>query len=105
MYDIPMPLNRERRLPTLYDVRQEDIPEMITMDIGDTRYLVIKVEMIGKRSGKAMHMPEDQDKTKVEADFQIHSIKVLGDKPVDAKSLEQKAFDKVVADVKNGKYQ
>lgn len=100
-----MPLNRERRLPTLYDVRQEDIPDIIQMDVGDTRYLVIKVEMIGKRSGKEMHMIEDQDKTKVEADFQINSIKVLGDKPVDAKSLEQKAFEKVVADVKNGKYQ
>jgi len=102
MYDIPMPMHQERELPKLYGLRQEDLPEIMTMEVGDSRYLVVKVEMVSKRSGKAMEMEDKNDKGKMEADFQIHSIKCLGKEPVDAKSLESKEFQAVVAKVKSG---
>jgi len=52
MYDIPMPMEGKRQLPNLNNLRQEDLPEIIRMEVGDKRYLVIKVEMVAKRSGK-----------------------------------------------------
>lgn len=102
MYDIPMPMNQDRQLPTLHGLRQEDLPEIMTMEVGNTRYLVVKVEMISKRSGKALDLGDKNDVGKMEADFQIHSIKCLGKEPVDAKSLESKEFQAVVAKVKSG---
>lgn len=102
MFNDIMPMRQERRLPTLYGLRQEDLPEIMTMEVGDTKYLVIKVEMVAKRSGKAMEMEDKNDRGKMEGDFQIHSIKSLGKEPVDAKSLESKEFQAVVAKVKSG---
>lgn len=102
MYDISMSMNQGRKLPTLYGLRQEDLPEIMAMEVGDARYVVIKVEMVAKRSGKALELEDRNDQGKMEADFQIHSIKCLGKEPVDAKSLESKEFQAVVAKVKSG---
>lgn len=97
-----MPIHEGRELPTLYGLRQIDLPEIVSMEVGDQKYVVMKVEMVGKRSGKAMGLDDKSDQTKMEGDFQIHSIKVLGKEPVDAKSLESKEFQAVIAKIKSG---
>lgn len=103
MYDIAMPMEAGgRELPTIYGLRQEDLPEIIKLEVGDKRYLVVKVEVVAKRSGKGMGLRGKEEQNKVEADFQIHSIKTLGVEPVDAKSLEQKEFQDMVNRVKSG---
>lgn len=100
--DYAMPMPMDRQLPTLYGLRQEDLPEIVNMEVGDKRYVVLKVEMVAKRSGKAMDMVDKNDRTKMEGDFQVQSIKVLGKEPVDAKTLESKEFQAVIAKVLSG---
>ena len=97
-----MPLNIEREMPSLYGLREEDLPEILEMEVGDKRYLIVKVEMISKRSGKAVGLEDRNDERKVQADFQIQSIKTLGVEPVDAKSLENKEFQDVINKIKSG---
>lgn len=99
MYNMPMVQTRE--LPLL-SLREEDMPDMVGMEVGGKRYLVIKVEMISKRSGKEYGMENKSNKTSLEGDFLIHSIKSLGTEPVDAKSLESKEFQAVINKVKSG---
>lgn len=72
------------------------------MEVNGELYLVMKVKMTGKRNRQDIEAPEDKEK--VEGDFQIMSIKALGDKPIDRKTLEQQDFEKVVAKAKSGEY-
>ena len=97
-----MPMTQGRELPTLYGLRQIDLPEVATLEVGDSRYVVMKIKMIGKRSGPEIGSDDKYDQTKFEGDFKIHSIKVLGKEPVDAKSLESKEFRDVVNKVLSG---
>lgn len=98
-----MPMATQGRdLPMICGLRQEDFPDLITMEVGGTRYVVLKVELVAKRSGKAMGMGDKNDQTKMEGDFQINSIKILGKEPVDAKSLESKEFQAATAKVLSG---
>lgn len=97
-----MPMAEGRQLPTLYGLREIDLPEVKTLEVNDTRYIVIKVKMIGKRSGKEIASNDRFDHTKIEGDFEIHSMKMLGKEPVDAKSLESKEFNDVIAKIKSG---
>lgn len=91
-----------RELPMICGLRQEDFPEIVSMEVGNQRYVVMKLEMVSKRSGKAMGLRDRNDMGKVEGDFQINSIKILGKEPVDAKSLESKEFQAVTAKVLSG---
>ena|SRR3990167_10208184 len=99
MYDIPM--HEERQLPS-FTLRQIDLPEVQTWLVNGEYYLILKVQMVGKRNRKDIEAKEDREK--IEGDFQIMSIKALGDKPVDRKTLEQQDFEKVVAKAKSGQY-
>jgi len=96
-----MPMETERELPQ-FTLRQIDLPEVLTWEINGKYYLVLKVEMTGKRNRRDIEATEDREK--IEGDFQIMSIKALGDKPVDRKTLEQQAFEETVARAKSGKY-
>jgi len=98
MYDAVMPM-AQHDLPQ-FTLRQQDLPEVKMMEVKQEKYLVMKVKMIGKRSREDLN--SKVDKESVEGDFQVMSIKALGDKPVDAKSLEQKEFEEVVAKAKSG---
>jgi len=91
MYDTSMPMNQGRQLP-MFTLRQIDLPQILS---------VMKVKMTGKNEQVSLPAPEDQ--SKMEANFEMQSIRVLGDKPVDAKSLEQKDFERVIAKAKSGK--
>jgi len=91
-----------RELPS-FSLRQEELPEVRTWEVNSKHYLVLKVEMVGKSNTKAQGLNDFSDKERIEGRFQVLNIKPLGNKPVDAKSLEQKDFENTVADVKSGK--
>ena len=99
MYDSSMPMHEGRELPRI-TLRQNDLPEVVKMEVNEEKYLVIKVKMISKRNRQDIEAPED--KQKIEGSFEIIAIKALGDKPVDAKSLEREHFEKTTAKVLSG---
>lgn len=95
MNGIEMPMETEHMLPQV-TFRSNDLPEVVKWEVGDKYYLVVKVEMVGKRSHKEGNM------SFMEGDFKIHSIRTLGTEPVDAKSLESKEFTQMVNKIKSG---
>jgi hypothetical protein len=101
MYDSVMPMHEGRMLPS-FSLREIDLPEIRYWEVNDEHYLILKVKMVGKRDQRVSGAPEDAEK--LEGDFEVHSIKSLGDKPVDAKSLAQKDWERTVAKAKSGKF-
>lgn len=99
MYDMPM--TEGRQLPRI-TFREIDLPEVKTLEVGDKRYIVLKLEMIAKNSGQSLGLMNSNDGSKVEGDFQVLTTKMLGTEPVDAKSLESKEFNAVIAKIKSG---
>jgi len=97
MFDMPMEIGTE--LPR-FTLRQIDMPDVGMWEVGDQKYIVMKVEMVAKRNRK--DLPSREDKSKVEGEFQMLNIKALGDEPVDAKTLASKDFERVVALAKSG---
>lgn len=101
MYIESMPMMGEKELPEFY-LRQDDLPEILAWEVGGQYYLVMKVEMTEME--KKANLNSKLDKSKMEAKFQVHSIRALGNEPVDAKSLASKDFEETVAKVKSGEY-
>jgi hypothetical protein len=101
MYPDSMPMHQGRQLP-IFTLREIDLPEVKVWSVNGSYYLVMKVKMIGKRDQRVSEAPEDKEK--IEGDFEVHSIQALGDKPVDAISLERKQFSKIKAKVLSGEY-
>ena len=99
MYIETMPMMGEKQLPEFY-LRQEDLPEIAKWEVGGSYYLVMKVEMTGL--DKNANPDSKLDRTKVEARFQVSSIRALGSEPVDASTLEKQDFNETVAKVKSG---
>ena len=99
MYDITMPLEGKRQLPS-FNLRQEDLPEILKWEVGGQYYIVMKVEMTGLE--KRADLDSKIDKTKMEGGFKVHSIRALGAKPVDATTIEKEDFNETVAKVKSG---
>ena len=99
MYESVMPLHEGRELPQ-FTLRQVDLPEVIRWEVNGEYYLVMRVKMTGKRNRQDLESKEE--KQKIEGDFEVMSIKALGDKPIDAKTLEQKHFESIVAKAKSG---
>ena len=92
MFDSTMPMHGERELPYI-TLREIDLPGVLTWEVNSQHYLVVKVEMVGKRNVDV----SKGDRQKTEGDFQVLSIKALGDKPIDARSLERADFENVLA--------
>ena len=101
MYDISTPYHDERDLPS-FTLRQIDLPEILQWEVNGKYYLVMKVEMTSIQNHKDLRATEDQDK--LSANFQVESVKALGDKPVDAKTIEKDDFNRVVSKAKSGGY-
>ena len=101
MYDSVMPMHEGRVLPS-FTLREIDLPEIRFWEVNGEHYLILKVKMVGKRDQRVSDAPEDNEK--LEGDFEVRSIKSLGDKPIDRKTLEQQDFERVVARAKSGKY-
>ena len=102
-YDSVMPVSQVGRELPRFTLRQEEMPGLGAWDVGSKHYLVIRVELVGKRNTKALGLNDSGDKEKVEGDFQVENVKPLGDKPVDAKTLEKRDFEQVVARVRSNK--
>jgi len=96
----PMPMHGDRELPRI-TLRQEDLPGLIGWEVGSQHYIILRVEMVGKRNRKDIQDPSDQQK--VEGDFQVTSVRSLKTEPVDAESLAREDFEKATAEAKSGK--
>lgn len=94
-------MHGERQLPVI-TLRQEDLPEIPRWQIGGKYYIVMKVEMVAV--DKQYYLPDKSDNGKLEARFEVESVRALDNKPVDIKTLEKKAWDKTVAKIKSGEY-
>jgi len=94
-----MPMHEGRELPQ-FTLRQNDLPDVAKLEVNEEKYLIVKVKMISKRNRQDIEASEE--KQKIEGRFQIMAIKALGDKPVDAKSLEREHFEKTTAKVLSG---
>ena len=92
----------DRELPR-FRLRQEELPEVKVWEVNSKHYIILKVEMVGKRNTKALGVNDLSDKEKIEGTFQVLNVKPLGDKPVDAKTLEREDFEKVTAKARSGK--
>lgn len=99
---LDMPMNIEGRTLPQFSLRENDLPDLVTWEVGDKRYVVMKVEMVAKNSGSAYGFEENIDRSKLEGTFRMLSVRTLGIEPVDAKSLETKEFNDVMAKVLSG---
>lgn len=97
MSEMPMPIGTE--LP-YFTLRQIDLPDVREWEPGEQKYIIMKVEMVGKRVRK--DLPSREDQNSVEGDFQMISIRPLGEEPIDAKTLESQDFERAVAKAKSG---
>lgn len=108
-YEIPMngemPMNmgmpmkdKEREMPE-FKLKQDELPELLTWKVGGKYYLVMKVEMTGLEK---CDNEVGNDSSKMEAEFEVLSVRALGDKPLDAKSIEREDFNRLVAKVRSG---
>lgn len=94
-----MPMHGERSLP-VFCLRQEDLPELLSWQVGGKYYLVMKVEMVGVE--KRYDLEQKSDQAKLEGEFAVESVRALDRKPVDAATLEREDWNKLVASVKSG---
>ena len=97
---IETPYHGERELP-YFSLRQIDLPEILQWEVNGKYYVVMKVEMTALRNRSDLDSKDD--KPKMEADFQVHSIRPVDHEPVDAKALERKDFEGLVGKIKSGK--
>ncbi len=99
--EIPVP-QFGRDLPR-FTLRQEELPGLGSWDVSSKHYLIVKVELVEKRNTKAHGLNDSSDREKLEGTLQVLNIKPLGDKPVDAKTLEREDFEKVAAKARSSK--
>jgi len=97
--EITTPYHDSRMLPS-FSLRQVDLPEILKWQVNGKYYLVLKVEMTGIRNRKDIEAREDQ--TKIEAAFQVLSVKPVGDKPIGVTAIEKKEFEDLVGRIKSG---
>lgn len=96
---IDTPYQEERELPE-FTLRQIDLPEIALWEVGSSHYIVMKVEMVGKNSVKDAN--SKAERPKLEAEFEMLSIRALGDKPIDRTTIEKQDFEDLVGKVKSG---
>jgi len=96
MYDLPM--HEGRALPH-FSLREIDLPQIKDWEVSGKYFLLVKVEMVGKYNRK--DLDSKVDKSKVEGDFQVLSIKAV--EHDEYAEMDSKAFEKVVAKAKSGK--
>jgi len=92
-----MPVTYQGRELPSFTLRQEEVPELITWDIGSSHYLVIKVELVEKHNTKVLGLEDFGDREKLEGRFQVLNVKPLTDKPIDRKTIEREDFERIVA--------
>jgi hypothetical protein len=100
MYDdtvaTDQPMHEGRDLPFI-TLREIDLPEVRVWEVGGKYFLVIGVEMTGKRERK-YSLPEgapSSDENKIDGDFKITSVQLLPEK--EANKMEREAFEGALA--------
>lgn len=96
------PMHEGRDLPSL-TFREIDLPEVRVWEVGGKYFLIIGVEMTGKRERKGM-IPEGAskaDEDKIDGDFKIMNVQLLPEK--EANKLEKKAFEGALAKARSGR--
>lgn len=91
-----MPMHEGRDLP-FFSLREIDLPQVRTWEVGGQYYLVIGVEMTGKREMKH-NLPStvpQSDKNKIEGDFKITSVQLLP--PKEEHKKQRQAFENSLA--------
>ncbi len=96
-----MPMHEGRMLPSV-SFSQLDLPQVISWEINEQYFLVVKVEMTGKHNMEFLHDSPTSDKKKVTGDFKIVSVKAVGHKPIDLQSLEQEEMEHIKAEALSG---
>jgi len=94
-----MPMHEGRVLPQ-FSLREIDLPQVIEWEVNGEYYVVMKVKMLGKRIQQISDAPEDRQR--IEGDFEMRSIKAVGDKPIDPKRLEQAEMETIKAKALSG---
>ena len=97
---IESPYHGERDLPE-FSLRAIDLPDLAGWEVNGEYYLVMKVEMTGIRNRS--DLPAKEDKTRLEGDFKVMSVRPVTHEPIDVKGLQKADFERTVADVKSGK--
>jgi hypothetical protein len=99
MYDSVLtesPMHEGRDLPEV-TFREIDLPQVRTWEVGGKYFLVIGVEMTGKRERK-YNLPEgasSADEKKIDGDFKLTSVQLLPEK--ESNKLEREAFERSLA--------
>ena len=91
-------MHEGRELPE-FSLREIDLPQIASWEVGGKYYLVIGVEMSGKRENKysmstKAEAPES-DKVKLEGDFVMTSVQILPEE--EANKMEKEAFEGALA--------
>lgn len=94
-----MPMSQGRQLPSFY-LREIDFPEVNLLEVGGTCYVVMKVELVGKRAAKSIGINNGNDGNKMEGEFQMLSIKKMS--PDESKSVSSKEYQHFATKVKSG---
>lgn len=95
------PMHEGRDLPFI-TLREIDLPEIPMWEVGGKYFLIIGVEMTGKREAK-YSIPEgapESDKVKMDGDFKITSVQTLPEK--EANKMERQAFEGALAKARGG---
>lgn len=95
------PMHEGRELPNI-TFREIDLPEVRVWEVGGKYFLIIGVEMTGKRERK-FTLPEGAskaDENKIDGDFRLTSVQLLPEK--EANKMERKAFEGALASARSG---
>ena len=96
------PMHEGRELPFI-SLREIDLPQVAHWEVGGKYYLIVGVEMTGKKERKYT-LPEgapQSDENKIDGDFQITSVQEVP--PKEANKMEREAFEDALARARSGK--
>ena len=99
-FDMPVSI-QGRELPR-FTLRQEDLASVGFWDVNSKHYLILKVELIGKRNTKTMGVEGSEDQQRIEGDFQVLNVRPVGSEPIDGKMLEKRDLEELTAKVRSG---
>lgn len=96
------PMHEGRELPS-FSLREIDLPAVLSWEVGGKYFLIVGVEMTGKRENKYRVDPEvpESDKVKIEGEFKMTSVQLLPEK--EANKMERQAFEGALAKARSGK--
>lgn len=83
-----------------FNLTQVELPELAHWQVNGEYYLVLKVKL--NATHNQQYLPAKEDKPMLEGEFQITSVRAVGDEPIDVNAIEKADFEQTVANVKSG---